>query len=255
MDINHFIGLDYRARISNYFSAHPRRCSWGPRRIMDHEFILQVKGTGRYEGADGSLTILENELVLIAPDVEHTYSCSPETDPAISCIHFSAPGIPVCPARRFDCREDYRIPELFRKCAEEFSHQGPHYQQVMTSIMAEIWIRLHRLELRTGRREPVRIRQAKEFIQNHYTGPVSRSMIAESAGITPEHLNLLFKKHCDSTPMGFLTRVRIHKAKTLLSSGYNVSQTAYSVGYEDPLYFSRVFKKLTGIPPSRYGGV
>jgi AraC-like DNA-binding protein len=62
-----------------------------------------------------------------------------------------------------------------------------------------------------------------------------------------------FKDLTGMTPIEYLTQIRINEAKFLLSnSPLNVAEISSIVGYDDPLYFSRVFKKVTGISPKNY---
>ena len=62
-----------------------------------------------------------------------------------------------------------------------------------------------------------------------------------------------FKQYTNSTPAQYLLSLRIHNAKVLLeSTNYNVTEISNIIGYENPLYFSRIFKKQTGFSPSEY---
>lgn len=55
--------------------------------------------------------------------------------------------------------------------------------------------------------------------------------------------------------MQYITSTRIARAQGLLeSTDYNISEIASIVGYENPLYFSRIFKKLVGVSPRKYRG-
>ena len=61
------------------------------------------------------------------------------------------------------------------------------------------------------------------------------------------------KRIVKCTPMQFILNLRIEKAKELLEFGnYNISQVASMVGYDNPLYFSRLFKKYVGVSPKEY---
>ena len=77
--------------------------------------------------------------------------------------------------------------------------------------------------------------------------------MAASAGISRSHLYRLFMDHISISPNEYLTRHRIQKAVALLETGrFSVGEVAYSTGFSDQLYFSRVFKKYQGVPPSQY---
>jgi two-component system response regulator YesN len=66
-------------------------------------------------------------------------------------------------------------------------------------------------------------------------------------------LCLLFKQETGETINEYLTKVRIEKAKELLSDPRNkFYEVCYTVGYSDPSYFSKLFKKYTGLTPSAF---
>lgn len=97
------------------------------------------------------------------------------------------------------------------------------------------------------------VQKAIRFIDYNYSMNISVSDVAASAGISRSHLYRLFVRHVSMPPNEYLMRYRIGKAVSLLETGrLTVGETAYSTGFSDQLYFSRVFKKYMGMPPSRY---
>lgn len=97
------------------------------------------------------------------------------------------------------------------------------------------------------------VENAVRFIAHNYSRTVDTTDIAVNVGISRSHLYRVFMKHLDTPPNEYLTRFRISQACELLEhSALPISAIAASVGYEDQLYFSRVFKKITGKPPSLY---
>ena len=97
------------------------------------------------------------------------------------------------------------------------------------------------------------VQKAIRFIDYNYSGDIDVSRVAASAGISRSHLYRLFMQHISIPPNEYLMRYRINKAVSLLETGrLTVGEVAYSTGFSDQLYFSRVFKKYMGIPPSRY---
>lgn len=98
------------------------------------------------------------------------------------------------------------------------------------------------------------VETAIRFIAHNYSGSLDISDIASHVGISRSHLYRVFMQNIGSSPNEYLTRFRISQACELLEhSSLPVSAVAASVGYEDPLYFSRVFKKIMGKPPKSYG--
>lgn len=97
------------------------------------------------------------------------------------------------------------------------------------------------------------VQKAIQYIDYNYSGNISVASVAASAGISRSHLYRLFIQYVSMPPNEYLMRYRISKAAALLESGrLTVGEAAYSTGFSDQLYFSRVFKKYMGVPPSRY---
>lgn len=97
------------------------------------------------------------------------------------------------------------------------------------------------------------VQKAIKYIDYNYSGNISINNVAASAGISRSHLYRLFIQHVSMPPNEYLIRYRVSKAAALLETGrLTVGEAAYSTGFSDQLYFSRVFKKYMGMPPSRY---
>lgn len=91
------------------------------------------------------------------------------------------------------------------------------------------------------------------YIEHNYSRPISVNDIASSTGVSRSHLYRLFMQELNITPNEYLIQYRISIAcKLLRESNINISEAAYSSGFSDPLYFSRVFKKIKGVTPSVY---
>ena len=98
------------------------------------------------------------------------------------------------------------------------------------------------------------VQRSIQFIDFNYSREdLDITQIAANAGISRSHLYRLFLQHTDMTPNEYLTKYRINKAADLLKDeNLSVGEAAYSSGFSDQLYFSRVFRKLKGVPPSKF---
>ena len=107
---------------------------------------------------------------------------------------------------------------------------------------------------RIGARETELAKSVEVYLQENYRRPYSLERLAASFGCKPAYLLRLYRKVMGRTPTQDLMRLRIEKAKRLLVGHphIEVKQVAAAVGYDDPLYFSRVFKKETGFNPSAF---
>lgn len=97
------------------------------------------------------------------------------------------------------------------------------------------------------------IESAKDFIVRHYAEPLSSRQLAEQLRLHPNYFGALFQKHEGCTVREYLTTFRIRKAMTLLKrQELTVQEVASMSGFSDSLYFTKVFKKYIGQPPSSY---
>lgn len=92
------------------------------------------------------------------------------------------------------------------------------------------------------------------YIQENFTSPISTRTIADQFGFTPAYLSQIFRAYKSVTPADYIIRLRIEKAQELLSlkPGWRIKDVAHYVGYEDSLYFSKVFKRVTGLSPRQF---
>jgi len=97
------------------------------------------------------------------------------------------------------------------------------------------------------------IEEILHFIHEHYQEQLSVTHIANLFQIERRHLAYLFKRYTGMSPLNYLTEYRIRRSKELLrQADYSITKVAELVGFEDNLYFSRIFKKRTGCSPSAY---
>lgn len=92
-----------------------------------------------------------------------------------------------------------------------------------------------------------------EYILSFYNKQINKEELAAKLSTHPSHLSRKFKEETNMTLTGFQQMLRIKQAKHLLrTESLSVEEIAWMIGYEDPSYFSRVFKKETGRTPSQY---
>ncbi|MGP4079130.1 response regulator [Pseudalkalibacillus sp. R45] len=98
-----------------------------------------------------------------------------------------------------------------------------------------------------------KLENAKDYIEKHYYDPLTLEMVASHVELSPYYLSKLFKEKKGITFIDFLTHIRIEKAKEyLMEPEISVKEVCFKVGYKDPNYFSRVFKKIVGQSPKQY---
>jgi len=96
------------------------------------------------------------------------------------------------------------------------------------------------------------VTRAINYVREHYGDALSLDEVASAAGVSPHYLSRVFSEETGEPFLEFLTRLRMDRARELLRQGMSIKETSLSVGYSDPNYFSRLFKKATGATPSNW---
>jgi len=97
------------------------------------------------------------------------------------------------------------------------------------------------------------IRQAKQYVDEHYPEKILLEDVAEVVGLNAVYFSALFKKETGMNFSNYLLKVRMeHAKKMLIETNDTILAVASSVGYGDPKYFSQLFQKAVGVKPALY---
>ncbi len=97
------------------------------------------------------------------------------------------------------------------------------------------------------------VEKAKEYMQENYAKDLSLDEVSKKVNISPYYFSKLFKEEEGRNFIDYLTEIRMDKAKQLLSEkNLSMKEICIAVGYADPNYFSRTFKKNVGVTPTEY---
>lgn len=99
------------------------------------------------------------------------------------------------------------------------------------------------------RRQSLMIR-ARSFLESHFNEPLALTDIAHALKVSPFYLSHVFSKESDFSLFGYLTALRMNRARDLLAQGtLNVSEVATAVGYDNSHYFAKIFRQHFGHAP------
>ena len=91
-----------------------------------------------------------------------------------------------------------------------------------------------------------------EYIREHLVKPLTRQELASAFNLTPGYINQLFKAELGMSPSAVINRERLARAYQMIDrEGYSVKESAFAVGFKDPLYFTRVFRRVYELSPSQ----
>jgi AraC-like DNA-binding protein len=141
----------------------------------------------------------------------------------------------------------------YRKLNEDFLARSPGYvmrARARLMLIMQRFMEMLVYEVDTYQFD-TRVKQAIRFITENYAEHLTISAVAAAVSLNPVYFGTLFKRETRVTFRDYLNTIRINQAEDMLRAGkWNVTEVASHCGFTDVFYFSRLFKKHKGIPPS-----
>lgn len=110
------------------------------------------------------------------------------------------------------------------------------------------------LDLQKSQTYPIPLTKALAYISENYAHQLQLTTVAEDCSVTGSYLSRLFSEHLDTTFIDYINRYRVNQAIILLrDKNISIKEASFMVGYQNPNYFSRIFRKIMGISPSDLG--
>ncbi len=136
---------------------------------------------------------------------------------------------------------------------EAFSIVDKNTDQHFTSDISQEIVREYIDDELDRDRSSIIIRETKNYIDKHYKEDISLQDVASVFGYTDVYFCKIFKQNFGKSFINYLNELRIGKAKALLANPViNIKDISSESGYRDANYFTRVFKRMTGMTPSEY---
>jgi AraC family transcriptional regulator of arabinose operon len=226
-----------------------------------------VKGTGWCELGGRRFVVEAGDLMVVPSGVEHAYGAAPTQPWTLAWFHAMGTSLPALllelgtsserPVVRVGHRRDLvaLFSELRTSLENDYSAPQLLYASRVLAHLFGLMIRSRQEATQPGRDTLGRVRSTLEYMRHHYASPLSVETLAAMADLSRSQYAIYFRKLTGRSPKNHLMRLRIHLATQLLdTTSDSITHIARSVGYEDPLYFSRAFRQLHELSPSRYRG-
>lgn len=121
---------------------------------------------------------------------------------------------------------------------------------LLTLLMEESW---HPGTVRVTRGKKQNLQEIKEYLDGHYTEKITLDALAEQFYINKFYLTRVFKEQFGQSVTNYLVQLRVTQAKRMLRfTDHSIESIAQECGLNDANYFSRLFKKIEGVPPGEY---
>ncbi|SKA24016.1 helix-turn-helix transcriptional regulator [Consotaella salsifontis] len=267
---SYYSGLDNR---TNPFNYRLLRAGWimagadyriERASVPGHEFIFCLEGAGYVRIAATLARVEAGQLVWLPVERPHAHYPDPANPWDILWLRIESPNlgrlatvlsVDSDPVFRFATPDDVR--RLFEEALGQIQQHSLVAAAATERTAAGLMERL--IDSRSTRAlEPAvaghrGLAGLMQEMHLHYNDVWTTERFAETCRVSKSHLFRLFKLAFGQTPNAWLRGYRIAQAKRLLvETDESIGVIARRVGYEDPLYFSRDFKRVVGLPPSRF---
>ena len=231
-----------------------------PNGRFDYQIIYIKNGIGHFEKDNIVTEVKQNHIYIYRPYEPQKYTYYPQDKTETYWIHFGGYEVENF-LKELNLTEniyEYENPTLYTDkinlIINELRIKKLGYTEVCVSHLKQLLCDIARSQtsLLHIKQEYI-VERIHNYIVANYPYNFTTEELAMHFKISTSHLLKLFKQHTGYSPMYFRTQLRVQAAKTLLlDSTTPISEISKSVGYDDELYFSKVFKKSTGFSPSNY---
>lgn len=240
--------------------------SWGPA-IKEHFKIHYIhKGKGIFRVGNETYHLEEGQGFLICPNVIAYYKADDKEPWSYSWCAFDGINAEAYLKRAnltnsnpiFEYNKDDKVNKCFDEMIQATNWEKSSDLRLQSSLylflatlIDEVVLDLSYKEAKTNKN--IYINKAIDFIHINYSRKIRVSEVANFIGLDRKYISKLFKDIVGVTIQDYLISFRINKAKEMMKDKQlSIGDISRSIGYDNPLIFSKIFKKVNGISPSKY---
>ncbi|TAH26841.1 MAG: AraC family transcriptional regulator [Cytophagales bacterium] len=251
--------IGFYPNATNHFRV--RKCT----EVIQYILIYCFEGEGWFELDGVKQKVFANQIFILPKGKAHSYGSISKKTWTIYWIHFDgeqanffADGFskPMNISQEKDSRIDERLrlfEEIFSTLRNGYSKSNLYYT---TTLFFHFFGSIKFLDtFRFATENSIRntTEVAIQYMRENISKRLSLNDIALFVGLSPSHFTSIFKEKTGYPPLSYLTQLKIQQACHLLDfTNYRVNQISQMLGYEDPLYFSRLFVKIMEVSPRAY---
>lgn len=243
-------------------AAYPPGATYGPRTLVDFEFVWLFSGSAHWRWIDAAqeVTLHPGALLLARPGMRDAFEWDRSTPTRHGYVHFRLEPLPdtdswplVRPA--LAAGPVAGLLDYLLWLGEERMEQWETHAAWTISTLLELFLSA---PLPDGRppAEPSVVATVLDHVREEWLRairPMDLDELAMVGHVSKEHLGRLFRRHYGAGIIGSLELVRLDRAATLLArSNLTITEVAASIGFRDPLHFSKRFRNAYGVSPRSY---
>ena len=235
-----------------------------PKGRRDYQLLYISEGKAHFYFDGVERIVNKGEMVLFRPYNHQSYFYFPKDKCQSYWVHFTGGEVDKI-------LDYYQLPNsenvfysstspeykwLFEQMIRELQLCRANYQELLTMALRHIFLLINRY-LKESKKSGIgaynEIENSIRYFNEHYKKDINIEEYAKSLHMSACWFNRRFKEVTKVTPLQYIISIRIANAKTLLETkDFNIAETAREVGFNNALYFTRLFTKNTGISPSEY---
>lgn len=230
----------------------------------DYQLIYIASGKVRFT-FDGTEQIVDKgNIVFFRPGETQIYKLHLEDKPETYWVHFTGYDVDAL-IKKYQISKGENIfyagtaadcQWIYRQMIRELQLRRANYQEMLNMNLNQLFLIMNRYlqeGVQISNDALNEVDKAIHYFTENYTQPIVIKQYAQEHLMTPCWFIQNFKKITGYSPNQYLVNLRITNAMNLMdNTAYNITQIANAVGYDNALYFSRLFKKHTGLTPSEY---
>lgn len=234
-----------------------------PKGRPDYQILYVASGSATFFFEGQPRRLQAGSAVLYRPGESQRYIYRAEDKPRVYWLHFTGREAAerlklhgLWGKQSFYVGTSAQFSELFDAVIRELQLCRPLYRQLLPDLLEQLFLLLHRQLLEApnpGRTVEGEIWEAVNYFQKHYDRPIVVADYAKTHHMSSAWFIHEFKRRTGLPPMRYILNLRLSNARALLAeTDYAIGEVAAIVGFSDPLYFSRLFKKHFSLSPNEY---
>lgn len=235
-----------------------------PNGRLDYQIIYIQNGRAQFDIGGQQSNISSGQVVIIPPGTPHSYRLIRDKEAVDYWLHCTGYGVdhwaaactqPGVPSLTIG--QSRRVVDIYRTIMLELQRKEPEFIGIASGLVVQLMHYIVRkqihLEDETVQQSDIRIDQCVTLMHEQYAQEWTIEQLAAQVHLSPSRFIHLFSQTHHMSPYRFLNRIRIGKAKEFLDNDHlTISEISHMVGFSNPQYFSRLFHREVGMPPSAY---